>query len=118
MDNGKPRIVCYPTDETLDQNYVTRSMSKIPDANCTVGNISTTGNVVSYSMQCMIGGSPMTSSGTITATGPDAFTSKAHSHGGVIKMPNGQTTAMPDMDIVTVTHRLGPCKPGDRQITH
>jgi hypothetical protein len=60
----------------------------------------------------------MTSSGTITVTGPDAFTSKVHSHGGAIKMPDGKTLPMQDMDITTISRRLGPCKPGDRQITH
>jgi hypothetical protein len=44
----------------------------------------------------------MTSCGTITATSPDAFTSKVHSHGGVIKMPNVQPMAIPDSDTVTV----------------
>jgi hypothetical protein len=43
----------------------------------------------------------MTSSGTITATGPYSFTGKTHSHGGVIKMPNGKEVALSDMDIVT-----------------
>lgn len=118
IDNGKPILFCYPTDVTLDQGYVMQSMSKLPGANCTMGSMKTVDNVTSYSLQCTIGGSLMTSSGTITVTGPDSVTGKAHSHGGVIKMPNGQAVAMPDMDIVNVSRRLGPCKPGDRQITH
>jgi hypothetical protein len=81
IDNGKPIILCFPTDITLDQNYVLQSMSKLPDATCKVTNMTTVGAVTSYSMQCTIGGSPMTSTGTITATGPDSFTGKAHSHG-------------------------------------
>jgi hypothetical protein len=83
-----------------------------------MGSMNTVGNVTSYSMQCTIGGSPMTSSGTFTVTGPDSFAGKAHSHGGMIKMPDGKAVAMPDTDIVNVSRRLGPCKPGDRQITH
>ena len=118
IDNGKPILFCYPTDVTLDQGYVLQSMSKIPGANCTMGSMNTVGNVTSYSMQCTIGGSPMTSSGTFTVTGPDSFAGKAHSHGGMIKMPDGKAVAMPDTDIVNVSRRLGPCKPGDRQITH
>jgi hypothetical protein len=118
IDNGKPMLFCYPTDVTLDQSYVMQSMSKLPGANCTMSDMKTVGNVTSYSLQCTVGGSLMTSSGTITVTGPDSFTGKSHSHGGVIKMPNGQAVAMPDMDIVNVSRRLGPCKPGDRQITH
>ncbi len=118
IDNGKPLVFCFPTDATFDQNYVTQLMSKIPGASCTVSSLNTVGSVTSYSMQCTIGGSQMTSSGTVTMTGPDSYASKMHSHGGVIKMPNGQVTAMPDMDMVTTSRRLGPCQPGDRQITH
>lgn len=95
-----------------------QSMAKLPGANCTISDFETSGAVTSYSTQCTIGGSQMTSSGTITVTGPDAFSTKAHSHGGVIKMPNGKEAAMPDIDMVTVSRRLGPCKPGDRQVTH
>jgi hypothetical protein len=40
------------------------------------------------------------------------------SKGGAFKMPNGQTVPIPDGDTVTVSRRLGPCKPGDRQIPH
>jgi hypothetical protein len=116
IDNGRPLIACFSSDATLDQNYVTRSMARLPGANCKVGNISTIGNVTSYTMQCTIGGSLMTSSGTIMQTGPDAFTSKAHTHGGAMKMPNGQTMAIPDNDMVTVQRRLGACKPGDHKI--
>jgi len=118
IDNGKPMLFCYPTDVTLDQSYVMQSMSKLPGANCTMSDMKTVGNVTSYSLQCTVGGSQMISSGTITVTGPDSFTGKSHSHGGVLKMPNGQAVAMPDMDIVNVSRRLGPCKPGDRQIMH
>jgi len=118
IDNGKPILFCYPTDVTLDQGYVLQSMSKIPGANCTMGSMNTVGNVTSYAMQCTIGGSQMTSSGTVTVTGPDSFATKSHSHGGMMKMPNGQTVAIPDMDMANVSHRVGPCQPGDRQITH
>jgi hypothetical protein len=115
IGNGKPIVLCYPTDQTFDQNTVLKQMARIPGANCTMSNMTTTGNVTSYALQCTIGGSQMTSSGTITVTGPDAYTSKAHSHGGRIPTPNGQTADMPDMDMVTVSHRTGPCQPGDRQ---
>ncbi len=115
IDNGKPLVLCYPADRTFDQNTVLQQMAKIPGASCIIGNMNTVDNVTSYSLQCRIGGSQMTSSGTITLTGPDSFTSKAHSHGGRIPMPNGQLTDMPDTDTVSVSHRTGPCKPGDRQ---
>jgi hypothetical protein len=116
LDNGRPMVMCFPTDQTFDQNTITKPMAKLPGgANCTVNNWSTAGNVTSYSLQCTIGGSQMTTTGTITATGPDAYTSKSHTHGGKIPMPNGQVQDMPDMDMTTVSHRVGPCKPGDRQ---
>lgn len=118
LDGGQPRVACFPNDETLDENYLMKSLSKIPGASCKVDSLKTVGDVTSYSLQCEIGGSTMTSSGTITITGPDAFASKGHSHGGMIPMPNGKTVAMPDTDTVSVSHRLGPCKPGERQITH
>jgi hypothetical protein len=117
LDGGEPRVACFPADETLDENYLMRSLSKIPGASCKVDSIKTVGDVTSYSLECNIGGSAMTSSGTITVTGPDAFTSKGHSHGGAIPMPNGKTVALPDSDTVSVSRRLGPCKPGERQIT-
>jgi hypothetical protein len=112
IDNGKPIIRCFPNDITLDRTYVLRSMSKLPDANCSISNITTAGAVTSYSMQCTIGGSLMTVSGTITATGPDSFSGKAHSHGGAIKMRNGKEVTLEDMDVVTVSRRIGPCKAG------
>jgi hypothetical protein len=118
VDNGKPIIRCFPADIILDRNYVMQSMSKLPGANCSISNITTAGAVTSYSMQCTVGGSQMISSGTITATGPDSFSGKAHSHGGSIKMPNGKEMALEDMDVVTVSRRLGPCKPGDPQARH
>jgi hypothetical protein len=116
IDNGQPLIACFPADATLDQNFVTRTMARLPGVKCTVNSINTVGDVTSYSMQCSINGSVMTSSGTITATGEDAFSSKMHSHGGEIKMPNGRTLRLPDTDMVTVSRRLGPCKPNDRRV--
>jgi hypothetical protein len=118
IDKGPPRVVCFPADETLDENTLMRPLAKIPGVSCKVDSIKTVGDVTSISMQCDIGGSTMTSSATITATGPDAISSRVQSHGGAIKMPNGQMIPIPDSDTVTVSRRLGPCKPGERQITH
>lgn len=118
IDKRQPQIACFPVDETFDENTVMRPLSKIPGATCKMDSIKTVGDVTSYSLQCVIGGSVMTSSGTFTDTGPDAFTGRVQTHGGAIKMPNGQTTPIPDSDTVTVSRRVGPCKPGERQITH
>jgi hypothetical protein len=35
-----------------------------------------------------------------------------------MEMLNGQTIPIPDSDTATVARRLGPCKPGERQVTH
>lgn len=118
IDGGQPLVACFPDDQTLDENTITRAMAKIPGSNCKTNSFNTTGDVTTYSVECTIGGSLMTSSGTITATGPDTYTSKSHTHGGMIPMPNGKTAAMPDTDTLTVSRRLGPCKPGEREIRH
>src|ERR1700761_2572211 len=118
IDKGQPLVACFPTDETFDENFMTKPMSKLPNTTCKVENLKTEGNVTSLSMHCDINGSPMNSSATITVTGPDAFATKVHTEAGVIKMPNGQTVPIPAGDTVTVARRLGPCKPGERQITH
>ena len=118
IDKGQPLVACFPVDETLDENTLMRPLAKIPGVNCKVDSVKTVGDVTSISMQCVIGGSTMTSNATITATGPDAFTSRVQSKGGAIKMPNGQTVPIPDSETVTVARRLGPCKPDDRQIKY
>jgi hypothetical protein len=116
IDGGQPLVACFPHDQTFDENSIARALSKLPGANCKTTSFSTTGDLTSYSIECTISGSLMTVSGTITATGPDTYTTKGHSHGGVIPMPNGKTLTMPDTDSVTVSRRLGPCKPGEREI--
>lgn len=92
VDKGQPLIACFPVDETLDENTLMRPLTKIPGVSCKVDGVKAVGDVTSISMQCLIGGSTMTTSATITATGPDAFTTRVQAHGGAIKMPNGQTT--------------------------
>src|ERR1700744_4521731 len=67
IDNGKPLVVCYATDQRFDQNAILKQMAKIPGANCTMSNLTSTGNVTSYTLQCTVGGSQMTSAGTISA---------------------------------------------------
>ena len=116
IGDGQPLIACFTTDQTLDQAYVAREMAKIPKAQCQTPSLTTLGPVTSFTMQCMIGGSLMTSTGTITQTGPDSFSSKTHTHGGVIMMGPGKSMAIPDGDQVTTSRRTGPCKPGDRQV--
>jgi Protein of unknown function (DUF3617) len=115
-NTAPPRVVCYGKDEVLDQNNMTRAMSRIPGANCTIDQLNTVGNVTTFSSKCTVQGNTITSSGTITVTGQDAFATKIHSSGGTFKMPNGQSMTMPESDMVIASHRLGPCKPGERQV--
>jgi hypothetical protein len=98
IDNGPPRLICYAADETIDQNYVARSMAKLPGANCKVSNFTTIGP---YSMLCTVGGSQMTTTGSITVMGSGSVSGKAHSHGGMVTSANGRSVAIPDSDIVT-----------------
>ncbi len=113
INGGPPRVVCLTKDQVFDKDALLRQM---PNAQCTMDTLDIAGNVITFAMQCTLQGSTITSSGTITQTGPDAFTSKLHGHGGVIPRSNGQTITIPDTDMVVVSRRLGPCKPGDRQV--
>ncbi|HSZ95581.1 MAG TPA: hypothetical protein VK767_04665, partial [Bradyrhizobium sp.] len=70
IDKGQPLVACFPVDEMLDENTLMRPLAKIPGVNCKVDSVKTVGDVTSISMQCVIGGSTMTSNATITATGP------------------------------------------------
>jgi hypothetical protein len=45
IDNGQPHILCFPSDVTLDKNYVMQSMSKLHAADCTINNMQTVGAV-------------------------------------------------------------------------
>jgi hypothetical protein len=116
IDGGQPLLACFSKDETLDQGYVTRMMGKMPGAKCQVTNLTTFGPVTNFAMQCTFNGSVLASSGTITQTGLDAFSSKSHMRGTVIRMGDGRQFTIPDTDMTSVSQRLGPCRPGDRMI--
>lgn len=116
INGGQPILTCVPNDMAVDEQSIMQSMSKIPGAQCTMTKFATSGNTTDYAMECTVGGSKMTSTGTITMIDADTFTTKSHSHGGAIPAANGQTTAMPDMDLTIAMHRTGPCKPGDQQL--
>jgi len=110
IDGGSPRVACIAEDQTLDEAAIARVMTRRPGASCKTTHFTTTGDTVNYALECTIRGSVMTTSGTLTATGPDSFTSTDHSHGGAIPIPGGRALALPDTDTVTVFTRLGPCK--------
>jgi hypothetical protein len=113
VDVGEPKTICRASDIIFDADYVIKSMSKVDGvADCKMIDMKTIGNVTSYSLQCTVGDGPMTANGSITVTGPDAYTGKSETHGGAVKMPGGQVMAMPDTKSTSVSRRLGPCKPG------
>ncbi len=116
INGGQPILTCVPNDMPMDEQSIMQSMSKIPGAECKMTRFTASGNTTDYAMECMIGGGKMTSTGTITMIDSDTFTTKSHSHGGMIPTANGQTTPMPDMDLTIAFKRIGPCKPGDPQL--
>ena len=110
IDVGQPKIICRPSDASFDEEYLLRSMSQVDGVtNCKITDMSTVGNLTSYSLQCTVGGDQMISSGSITVTGPDAYTGITETHGGAMKMPTGQVLAMPDTKSTSVSRRRGPC---------
>jgi len=113
INGGQPMIVCTHEDRTLDEASITRQMSQLPGASCKTTSFTATDTSATYALECTINGAPMSTSGTITMTGPDSFSAKIHSHGGAIPMANGKTVTIPDTETTTVSRRLGPCKPGD-----
>jgi hypothetical protein len=116
INNAQPVIACFPTDAPLDRAYEMRALAKIKGAHCKLTDMTVGGNIARYTAQCTIGDIPMTQTGTITQTGPDAFLNRVHGHGGGMSMLTGKNMTLPDMDMVSVEHRLGTCKPGDRSI--
>lgn len=106
-DNGPPNLICHQSDHTLDQAALTRMFSG-PGQKCSPGQLTTIGPVTTVSVTCQMAGGSLTTSGTITAQGPDAYISRLHAH-----LTGGKMT-IPDMDITQVAKRLGACRPGDR----
>ena len=116
INGGRPLLVCFSTDATVDQAYEMRLLSTIKGASCKLTAMSISDKAARYTAQCIIGDIPMTQDGTITETGRDTFLNKVHGSGGGVSMLTGKNMSLPDMDVVSVEHRLGPCKPGDQQI--
>src|ERR1700744_1264305 len=115
IDGGTPRVACVAQDQTLAQVAIARVRTRRPGASCKTPRFVAEGDTVNYALECTFRGSLITTSGTLTETGPDSFTSTDHSHGGALPLPAGRSMPMPDSDTVAVLTRLGPCKPGDSQ---
>ena len=107
-DNGPVNHICHLEDHAFDRATLDWMMGA-ERAKCAPADVGMSGPVTTYATTCEVAGGRMTVHGTITAQGPDAFTTHIQSHfeGGTIKMP--------DMDMSQVARRTGPCRPGDRQ---
>jgi hypothetical protein len=116
INGGQPILTCVPNDMPVDEQSIMQSMSRIPGADCKMTKFTASGDTIEYAMECSIAGNKMSSTGTITMIDPDTFTTKSHTQGVVIPTANGQSKAMPDMDMTIALHRTGPCKPGDQQL--
>jgi hypothetical protein len=110
IDGRPPVTACLREDQALDEASIAKVMARRPNADCRTTRFDVAGDTVTYALECTVRGSLMTSSGTITATGPDSFTSLDHTHGGAIPIPGGKAMAMPDSDTMMVFRRVGPCK--------
>jgi len=110
VDGGPPVTACVREDQALDEAALAKVMARRPSTECRTTRFDLAGDTVTYALECTYRGSLMTSTGTLTVTGPDSFTSVGHSHGGAIPIPGGKALAMPDADTVMVSRRVGPCR--------
>lgn len=101
-------LVCRKADMTLDSQTISNMMAGTK-AKCSDITLTTEGTVTSYSVSCQMADMTMHSKGTMTVTGPDAYTSKGQSRveGGKVNIPEHRVTV--------VSRRLGLCQPGDMQ---
>jgi len=108
IDGGRRSIVCIPADKNFDQATVSKLMSSA-GIKCNVSAFQTLGPVTTSAMVCEVAGGHLSVRSTFTFNGQDSYITRSISHleGGSVKMP--------DMDMTQTAHRLGACKPGDRQ---
>jgi hypothetical protein len=106
INGGMTRRACLHADLVMDQATVLRRKAMMHGAQCTMTGMHTAGPATSYDIACVINGkNHMTSHEVMTALAPDAYETRSHVH-----MDMGQ---IHDMDVVSVSRWLGPCKPGD-----
>jgi hypothetical protein len=104
---GFSKLVCIGTDKVMTPDRLTGTVGKA-GLTCSGTDVTTSGNVATYTMTCGVRGGQMTVHGTVTMQGEDSLITRSHSH------MVGGTMAMPDMDMVVTQHRTGPCRSGDR----
>ena len=100
------RLVCWPADRALDVAAIV-AMKSHPNTTCGQPAFSQAGTTATYALNCTVGDLHIHMSGTITMRGPDAFTNHMISHA---EMAGRQPR---DMDMTSVTRRVGPCQPGE-----
>ena len=102
------RRVCRPVDRTLDAAALT-SIKSHPNTVCDQPMFNQLGTGASYAVTCAVGDLHIHMSGTITMLGPDAFSNHMISHAEKTGSPSR------DMDMTSLTKRVGPCEPGEAQ---
>lgn len=117
IDGNPGRVVCIAHDATFDSTTLAKEMAKVPGAKCAAANFSVMGPIIKATLACDINGMHMVTDSVITATGPDAYTTRTHSHTtGAMKLADGRSMSFPDQDMTLVSKRLGACKPGEKTI--
>jgi hypothetical protein len=101
------RKLCHQHDRVFDTATLTAMMSR-HQSNCSQKDIDLNESGGTFALTCTMPNAVIHTHGTITRDGPDAMTAHVFSHvdGGPANMPH-------DMEMITSSHRTGPCQPGD-----
>ena len=106
---GPPRHACETSDHVMDKATFTALMARAHLV-CPRLDFGTAGQVTTFSMTCnSTAAKDMTlqANGTMTNDGPDGYTLHEHTHA------QGGSVRIPDMDITSVSRRVGACTPED-----
>jgi hypothetical protein len=107
---GRPQLICRRLDRDIDMTVlVAQALGMRGD--CSPSDIRADQSGARLSMICPVGSMTMRVQGSVTMDGPDAYTTRARAR---ISGGNGGFTP-PDMDVVSVSHRLGPCRRDDQR---
>jgi hypothetical protein len=116
IDGGTPLMSCVSSDKEFNKDAVLQQMAQMPNVTCQMNQWDPSGDSITYSLQCSFQGNQITTSGTMTQTGSDEFTTKSHTSAFSMTI-DGKTMAMPASDMTIVARRLGgTCQPTDRKV--
>ena len=101
-------LVCRPTDRTLAEAALTAIKSH-PGTTCETPSFTQSGTGATYAIACTLNDIHIHMAGTITMQGVDEFANEMKSHA---EKTGGQTR---DIDVKSVSKRVGPCQPGEAQ---